>query len=139
MIVDLMSTQALCSEPETEPRLSGSPGGHLALQLAHRSSAAPAADETKIRTMLIALSGRVELNACVSPFPPRVRAGGCPYRGIWTSPVRVLMLLPLLASVAAVMCGMVGAQLLFLSKQTFALRGNSSFPAIREIVERIYK
>lgn len=84
-----MSTQALCSEPETEPRLSGSPGGHLALQLAHRSSAAPAADETKIRTMLIALSGRVELNACVSPFPPRVRAGGCRYPGIWTSPVRV--------------------------------------------------
>src|SRR5260370_7313826 len=33
-----------------------------------------------------------------------------------------LMLLPLLASVAAVMCGMVGAQLLFLSKQAFALR-----------------
>lgn len=39
--------------------------------------------------MLIALSGRVELNACVSPFPPRVRAGGCRYPGIWTSPVRV--------------------------------------------------
>lgn len=33
-----------------------------------------------------------------------------------------LMLLPLLASVAAVMCGMLGTHLLFLSKQAFALR-----------------